>query len=1475
MSLSNDPTIGKMLDEDGASVTNAAPISAPAIGVEITGDDVDFANLSTIDGGAQGVLAASGAAGAAIDNAGQIDGAVDGVNLLGPDGSLENSGVILSDSRAVNIGEDGASLENAGAILGTGDQRNGTVYVDGNADDVAISNTGLIDAGRGNVGDGVSVQVGVASEDAVNAGFSLDNAGTIAARGTAEFDGGRVGGNGSSGVRFFNGSGTDEATLEGDITNSGSITAEATAGFLGGLVTEDGVAVDGRIENSGLIAGAQNGLYIGDAGHSLEIENAGTISSGSRAVNLDGDNVVFENSGTVLGTGDQRNGTVYLDGTADAVTVDNSGTIDAGLGNMGSGVSVQVGATGDAVSEAIAILNSGAIAGRDTSDAETGDSAGIRFFNGAGPDGGTVTGSIENSGTVSSDTNAGVLIEEGVTFEGTLTNSGIIDGAAGAIEASGSLGGLTVINTGLLLGDVALGDGGDTLDNAGGTITGDIALGGGDDVFVGSVAGEAVDGGEGVDRISFAGATEGLNITVNPDGSGTAVEEFGFSIGHEDAPLASLTTDQTPAELVAEALAGNLYYNIHTESFPSGEIRGQLDTIVSDTTDAGVRTIVLEAALDASQEPGPTSDSLATGSGQVTITVAADGTVSYANTLTVTGLQTDTLLPVAGVSSIHLHNAPAGTNGPVITDIVQDAGGDVTGAALTPEDDTGDGDVFEEAQEVATFTNIEEVEGSDFADSIIASGPAPNVLLGGGGDDFIAGGGATDSLDGGDGIDTNSFFNIGANVVADLGSGSASYQVASGATIFENFANFENLDGSSNDDQLFGDGGANVLTGNDGNDLLAGRGGADVIEGGAGDDIIRGGGGSDVTDGGEGIDTADFSDIGVSVDVSLAEGEGEYFVNGNQIVDTLTNFENLTGSVNDDRLEGDDGDNLLAGGDGADLLLGGAGADVLRGDALGSGEAITVTVTNTLGEGGTFLTPVWFGFHDGENFDLFDLGSAASLGLERLAEDGSVEGVAAEFSAQAGDGGVDATVVGGDGVPGPIDPGESASFSINVDPGQVGNGFFTWATMVIPSNDAFLAVPDDALADPIFDDLGNFIGPVTIQRFGSDVLDAGTELNTEEDAAFLNQTARDQGTAEGGFVAAAPGFNGSVGNPGGTPVNILGGTTAPGAVIDPVEGDFTRNDGGEQLLEIVIDRIAGADDTLNGGAGDDILEGGGGTDTFVFDDGTGDDTVVDFEAGEGGEFLDVSAFGFEDAASVLAAASQQDEDVVIALDADDSVTLESVQIGDLVADNFILEADAGDEVLIGGPGDDVLIVGDETVEVQGGGGNDTAVFDVSLGGADLETIDGGFLVSIADQEVELFDVETFQFADATLQVSSTDEAAQVARLYEAAFDREADLPGITFWTEVAINVGIQVVAEEFLISAEFEAQFGGLGDAAFVENLYNFTLGRGSDTEGFDFWTGVLGGGAGRSDVLLAFSESAEHQALTENLTDDGVLLLG
>lgn len=230
-----------------------------------------------------------------------------------------------------------------------------------------------------------------------------------------------------------------------------------------------------------------------------------------------------------------------------------------------------------------------------------------------------------------------------------------------------------------------------------------------------------------------------------------------------------------------------------------------------------------------------------------------------------------------------------------------------------------------------------------------------------------------------------------------------------------------------------------------------------------------------------------------------------------------------------------------------------------------SGQDLVVTVENLTGQGGLFITPVWIGFHDG-SFDTYTLGSPVTAGLEQLAEDGEFSPLASEFAAAA-PGGDDGVVLGTAGVGGPVDPGEIATQPISVDPA---NRYFSYASMVIPSNDAFIS-NGNPTAHEVFDASGNFLGPISFVIAGSEVVDAGTEDNTEMEAAFINQTGPNMGDATvGGVASLHPGYIGSVGNPGGTPI-ILGGTTAAGTTVDPAAADFTLS--GFQLARITITQI--------------------------------------------------------------------------------------------------------------------------------------------------------------------------------------------------------------------------------------------------------------------------------------------------------------
>ncbi|MEL6579958.1 MAG: spondin domain-containing protein [Cyanobacteria bacterium J06621_12] len=183
---------------------------------------------------------------------------------------------------------------------------------------------------------------------------------------------------------------------------------------------------------------------------------------------------------------------------------------------------------------------------------------------------------------------------------------------------------------------------------------------------------------------------------------------------------------------------------------------------------------------------------------------------------------------------------------------------------------------------------------------------------------------------------------------------------------------------------------------------------------------------------------------------------------------------------------------------------------------------VTVTIENLAPENGTFITPTWVGFHNGE-FDTFDQGRPVSPGLESLAEDGATDGISAEFIA-SGNGTVDGTLPGIDGVAGPIDPGEVVSQTFSLDSDDPNSRYFNYASMVLPSNDAFIA-NGDPTAIPVFDEAGNFIGADFI-IYGDRILDAGTEVNDEavESTAFFGQAAPNTGETEDGVVRFHPGF---------------------------------------------------------------------------------------------------------------------------------------------------------------------------------------------------------------------------------------------------------------------------------------------------------------------------------------------------------------
>ncbi|MEN3382879.1 MAG: hypothetical protein V7608_2923, partial [Hyphomicrobiales bacterium] len=92
-------------------------------------------------------------------------------------------------------------------------------------------------------------------------------------------------------------------------------------------------------------------------------------------------------------------------------------------------------------------------------------------------------------------------------------------------------------------------------------------------------------------------------------------------------------------------------------------------------------------------------------------------------------------------------------------------------------------------------------------------------------------------------------------------------------------------------------------------------------------------------------------------------------------------------------------------------------------------------------------------------------------------------------------------------------------------------------------------------------------------------------------------------------------------------------------------------------------------DVLNGGTGNDILNGGYGNDTFVFGAGFGRDTIVDFGHNDVIE-IDHTLFASFKSMNDAHALKQVGADVVITIDANDSITLNHVNLSSLHASDF-------------------------------------------------------------------------------------------------------------------------------------------------------------------------------------------------------------
>jgi len=182
-------------------------------------------------------------------------------------------------------------------------------------------------------------------------------------------------------------------------------------------------------------------------------------------------------------------------------------------------------------------------------------------------------------------------------------------------------------------------------------------------------------------------------------------------------------------------------------------------------------------------------------------------------------------------------------------------------------------------------------------------------------------------------------------------------------------------------------------------------------------------------------------------------------------------------------------------------------------------QIVTVKVENLAAEDSVSFAPLRIGFNAGV-FDAFNIGEAATAPIISIAEGGSGSDWLPAFAA------VDSTATLGSVGAGALLPGQSATAMFTVD--STINQFFTFGTMVVPSNDFFLG-NDNPMQYRLFDDDGNLLVN-TIDQTASQIWNAGSEAFDPLNAAFLSVGTNASRTPENGVVefnfAELTGFNG-------------------------------------------------------------------------------------------------------------------------------------------------------------------------------------------------------------------------------------------------------------------------------------------------------------------------------------------------------------
>jgi Ca2+-binding RTX toxin-like protein len=294
------------------------------------------------------------------------------------------------------------------------------------------------------------------------------------------------------------------------------------------------------------------------------------------------------------------------------------------------------------------------------------------------------------------------------------------------------------------------------------------------------------------------------------------------------------------------------------------------------------------------------------------------------------------------------------------------------------------------------------------------------------------------------------------------------------------------------------------------------------------------------------------------------------------------------------------------------------------------------------------------------------------------------------------------------------------------------------------------------------------------------------------------------------------------------------------------------------------DEITGTEekDNIYAGAGDDRVDAGAGDDEMVAGSGLGND-AYEGDAGVDTILYPSATSGIRvDLGQGVASSIARDE---ASIGADRLSGIENVVGGDY---DDILTGNASANRFDGGAGSD---------DITGGGGVDTAYYSGDSGEYAVKASETSLHVESTDAAANWRDtltgIERIEFGDVTKGFDQQDHPAMASRLYQAAFDRTPDAPGLGYWVD-RLDEGTSLLraAAEFIGSPEFAMRYGASpSDEEYVNALYANVLDRAPDSAGQSFWLQELEAGLDRTKILTNFSESDENVEKTSELIAAGV----